>query len=248
MQPARYCRPSSRSASDSMNGASATSRSASAIASDSGCEYTSMKLERVLTRVNISTAVVHIWNGKVRFSRVLSGVLRPCVAADRAGGCASWTFSPDTQHERFGLSELARRFGLSKPTCLGIVTALTDAGYLVRDASGQDLPAGPVADHPRPQGTGVDAGQSGGPRGTAPAVGALRCHRGAVGCDRRPDHAAGPGGAGRRAARRRGRPELPVRTAGRADVRAVGRRGGARTGSRRSRRSRCAPRPTGSTG
>ena len=36
--------------------------------------------------------------------------------------------------ERFGLSDLARRLELSKPTCLGIVTTLTDSGYLVRDA------------------------------------------------------------------------------------------------------------------
>lgn len=35
--------------------------------------------------------------------------------------------------DRFGLSELARRLELSKPTCLGILTALTGAGYLVRD-------------------------------------------------------------------------------------------------------------------
>ena len=34
---------------------------------------------------------------------------------------------------RFGLSELARDLGLSKPTCLGILTELTAAGYLVRD-------------------------------------------------------------------------------------------------------------------
>lgn len=33
----------------------------------------------------------------------------------------------------FGLSELARSLDLSKPTCLGIVTSLVDAGYLVRD-------------------------------------------------------------------------------------------------------------------
>ncbi|CAJ1495658.1 IclR family transcriptional regulator [[Mycobacterium] burgundiense] len=38
-------------------------------------------------------------------------------------------------HDRFGLSELARRIGLSKPTCLGILTTLTDAGYLVRDTA-----------------------------------------------------------------------------------------------------------------
>ncbi len=37
-------------------------------------------------------------------------------------------------HDRFGLSELARRVELSKPTCLGILTSLTEAGYLVRDA------------------------------------------------------------------------------------------------------------------
>jgi DNA-binding IclR family transcriptional regulator len=36
-------------------------------------------------------------------------------------------------HDRFGVSELARRLSLSKPTCLGIVGVLADAGYLVRD-------------------------------------------------------------------------------------------------------------------
>ena len=35
--------------------------------------------------------------------------------------------------ERFGLSELARLVGLSKPTCLGILNELTAAGYLMRD-------------------------------------------------------------------------------------------------------------------
>lgn len=39
----------------------------------------------------------------------------------------------DRPGERFGVSELARRVGLSKPTCLGIVSSLCDAGYLVRD-------------------------------------------------------------------------------------------------------------------
>ncbi len=33
--------------------------------------------------------------------------------------------------ERFGLSELARRVGLSKPTCLGILSTLTESRYLV---------------------------------------------------------------------------------------------------------------------
>jgi DNA-binding IclR family transcriptional regulator len=45
--------------------------------------------------------------------------------------------------ERFGLSELARRLGLSKPTCLGIVTSLTEAGYLVRDAADKTYRLGP---------------------------------------------------------------------------------------------------------
>jgi len=45
--------------------------------------------------------------------------------------------------QRFGVSELARRAGLSKPTCLGIVTALTDAGYLVRDAADKTYRLGP---------------------------------------------------------------------------------------------------------
>jgi DNA-binding IclR family transcriptional regulator len=45
--------------------------------------------------------------------------------------------------DRFGVSELARRLGLSKPTCLGIVTALTDAGYLVRDGADKTYRLGP---------------------------------------------------------------------------------------------------------
>jgi DNA-binding IclR family transcriptional regulator len=45
--------------------------------------------------------------------------------------------------ERFGVSELARRIGLSKPTCLGIVTSLADAGYLVRDPSDKTYRLGP---------------------------------------------------------------------------------------------------------
>ncbi|MDG4665412.1 MarR family transcriptional regulator [Mycobacterium sp. 236(2023)] len=45
--------------------------------------------------------------------------------------------------ERFGVSELARRIGLSKPTCLGIVTSLADAGYLVRDPADKTYRLGP---------------------------------------------------------------------------------------------------------
>lgn len=45
--------------------------------------------------------------------------------------------------EQFGLSELARRLDLSKPTCLGIVTTLAEAGYLVRDAAEKTYRLGP---------------------------------------------------------------------------------------------------------
>lgn len=45
---------------------------------------------------------------------------------------------------RFGLSELARELDLSKPTCLGILTALTDAGYLARDPVDKTYGLGPA--------------------------------------------------------------------------------------------------------
>lgn len=45
--------------------------------------------------------------------------------------------------DRFGLSELARRLDLAKPTCLGIVTTLTQSGYLVRDAADKTYRLGP---------------------------------------------------------------------------------------------------------
>ncbi|MEE2033767.1 IclR family transcriptional regulator [Rhodococcus chondri] len=47
-------------------------------------------------------------------------------------------------HARFGLSELARDLDLSKPTCLGILTVLTDAGYLLRDPAGRTYGLGPA--------------------------------------------------------------------------------------------------------
>ncbi|MDV3129287.1 helix-turn-helix domain-containing protein [Mycobacterium sp. 21AC1] len=47
-------------------------------------------------------------------------------------------------HDRFGLSELARRVELSKPTCLGILTTLTNTGYLVRDDSDKSYRLGPT--------------------------------------------------------------------------------------------------------
>ncbi|MGH3675658.1 MAG: IclR family transcriptional regulator [Mycobacterium sp.] len=47
-------------------------------------------------------------------------------------------------HDRFGLSELARRLGLSKPTCLGIASTLTESGYLVRDSQDKTYRLGPA--------------------------------------------------------------------------------------------------------
>jgi DNA-binding IclR family transcriptional regulator len=47
-------------------------------------------------------------------------------------------------HQRFGLSELARQLGLSKPTCLGIVTTLTASNCLVRDARDKTYRLGPA--------------------------------------------------------------------------------------------------------
>lgn len=47
-------------------------------------------------------------------------------------------------HQQFGLSELARKVELSKPTCLGIVTTLADTGYLVRDSQDKTYRLGPA--------------------------------------------------------------------------------------------------------
>jgi DNA-binding IclR family transcriptional regulator len=47
-------------------------------------------------------------------------------------------------HDRFGVSELARRLGLSKPTCLGIVSTLTASDYLVRDPQDKTYRLGPA--------------------------------------------------------------------------------------------------------
>jgi len=46
--------------------------------------------------------------------------------------------------ERFGVSDLARRVDLSKPTCLGIVSTLADAGYLIRDDRDKTYRLGPA--------------------------------------------------------------------------------------------------------
>ncbi len=45
---------------------------------------------------------------------------------------------------RLGLSELARATGLAKPTCLGIVGSLVDAGYLVCDPEDKTYALGPA--------------------------------------------------------------------------------------------------------
>jgi len=47
-------------------------------------------------------------------------------------------------HDRFGLSELSRQLQLSKPTCLGVLTTLTDVGYLLRDAQDRTYRLGPA--------------------------------------------------------------------------------------------------------
>ncbi|MGE5695113.1 MAG: IclR family transcriptional regulator [Candidatus Sericytochromatia bacterium] len=51
-----------------------------------------------------------------------------------------------SQHpqQRFGVSELARRTELTKPTCLGIASTLADAGYLIRDARDKTYRLGPA--------------------------------------------------------------------------------------------------------
>jgi DNA-binding IclR family transcriptional regulator len=46
--------------------------------------------------------------------------------------------------EEFGLSELSRALGISKPTCLGIVTTLSDTGWLVCDRESRGYRIGPA--------------------------------------------------------------------------------------------------------
>lgn len=46
--------------------------------------------------------------------------------------------------QQFGLSELARQLDISKPTCLGIVSALVDGGYLIRDPLSKTYTLGPA--------------------------------------------------------------------------------------------------------
>ncbi|WP_327115299.1 helix-turn-helix domain-containing protein [Nocardia sp. NBC_01730] len=53
-------------------------------------------------------------------------------------------FFVEQRGKRFGLSETARALDLAKPTCLGILTELTAAGYLVRDANSLTYGLGPA--------------------------------------------------------------------------------------------------------
>jgi DNA-binding IclR family transcriptional regulator len=46
--------------------------------------------------------------------------------------------------ERFGLSELSRALDISKPTCLGIVTTLTESGWLHCDSHSRAYGVGPA--------------------------------------------------------------------------------------------------------
>ncbi|MFC7449531.1 IclR family transcriptional regulator [Rhodococcus daqingensis] len=48
------------------------------------------------------------------------------------------------QDQRFGLSELARALSISKPTCLGILSALVAGGYLTRDPVAKTYGLGPA--------------------------------------------------------------------------------------------------------
>ncbi|MBH0776428.1 helix-turn-helix domain-containing protein [Nocardia bovistercoris] len=53
-------------------------------------------------------------------------------------------FLVEQRGKRFGLSELARELDLAKPTCLGILTELTAAGYLIRDPANLTYGLGPA--------------------------------------------------------------------------------------------------------
>lgn len=53
-------------------------------------------------------------------------------------------FFVSRQGKRFGLSEIARSLGISKPTCLGILSELAHSGYLVRDPVVKTYGLGPA--------------------------------------------------------------------------------------------------------
>ncbi|QBJ97949.1 MarR family transcriptional regulator [Rhodococcus sp. ABRD24] len=86
-----------------------------------------------------------------------SGAADSAAGADIDGAGARGRKSPPTERvvqvldylvarpdKRFGLSELARALDISKPTCLGILSALVAAGYLTRDGASKLYGLGPA--------------------------------------------------------------------------------------------------------
>ena len=195
---ARYCRPSRRSASVSMWGAAATS----CLGLADRCSQR-VGVHRLETRTCSKCWSIYLIHGGS-----ISGTVRGRIAGwePLPRGRASpptdrvlrvLDFLSQRPHERFGVSELARRAELSKPTCLGIVTALDGCRLLDQGCTRQDVSAGAGPDHARPQGPGVDADQPGRAGRTAPAVDAIRHHGCTFRGGRRPDHAARAGRAAR---------------------------------------------------
>ena len=84
--------------------------------------------------------MIQIWNARYG-AGVSTAAARTSPPTDRVVRILD--FLAVRHDERFGVSELARRVGLSKPTCLGIVTSLVAAGYLVRDPDDKSYRLGP---------------------------------------------------------------------------------------------------------
>src|SRR5690242_12989694 len=97
-----------------------------------------------------SSYVVHICTGAVQ---ITSQDSRTC---SRLRSMTSARRSPPTQRVvslldhfvarrggRYGLSELSRELGMSKPTCLGIVTTLVESGHLTVDPVSKTYGLGP---------------------------------------------------------------------------------------------------------
>ena len=140
----------------------------------------------------------------------------------------SWTSWPTIRMTASAVSELARRLGLSKPTCLGIVTTLADAGYLVRDGADKTYRLGPsliTLGHTAQESMRVSPAAREELRRLSATFGITAALSAVIDDRITLLDLVGPAGAQTRG---RGRPELSVRAAGRADVRAVGRRGAAR--------------------
>ena len=67
----------------------------------------------------------------------------PSLTANSARRRGSRLPRPTSPRPLPGLSEIARRLGLAKPTTLGIVTTLSESGYLVRDSHDKTYRLGP---------------------------------------------------------------------------------------------------------